>query len=271
MRRRSRERFDHGASASYTSRMRRSFVALNIVGAVASFGLADAHAEAPTPASRGALVVALGANATPATKALAREVYRDERLQPNVDEPTARVLAGEAVAPDATLSLQSLARIRESLPVAPDDLGAKLIAVIGQERHADIVVAVSMTADRPTARVVRVGSAKYESVIIEGTTERGEGDVVRYSWPGATTILHQLFIAAPAPPSPQPQTSGAIAPRKIDSAPPKLGDKGSSWYKSPWFWGPLGAVVATGAAILIASQVTKDDVDTVRLRGRVGP
>lgn len=250
--------------------MRRSFVALTIAGAATSFGVADAHAQAPAPAappaSRGALVVALGANATPATKALAREVYRDERLQSNVDEPTARVLAGEPVAADAAPSLQSLARIRESLPVAPDDLGAKLIAAIGQERHADIVVAVSMTADRPTARVVRVGSAKYEAVIIEGTIEHGEGDVLRYTWPGATTILHQLFVTAPAP-----QPSGSIAPRKIDSAPPKAPDKGSSWYKSPWFWGPLGAVVATGAAILIASQVTKDDVDTVRLRGRVVP
>ena len=261
-----RERFDHGTTSSYTSAMRRSFVALAIVGTAASLNLADAHAQTPPAASRGALVIALGTNATPATKALAREVYRDERLQPNVDEATARVLAGEPVATDAAPALQSLARIRESLPVTPDDLGAKLIAAIGQERHADIVVAVSMTADRPTARVVRVTSAKYESVIIEGTTERGEGDVVRYTWPGATTILHQLFVATPAA-----QTSGPIAPRKIDTAPPKPADKGSSWYKSPWFWAPLGAVVVTGAAILIASQVTKDNVDTVHLQGRVVP
>jgi hypothetical protein len=247
--------------------MRRSSVALTIASTIASFGMANAHAETPAPASRGALVVALGTNATAATKALARDVYRDERLQPNVDEATARVLAGEPVAADAAPSLQSLARVRESLPAGPDDLGAKLIAAIGQERRAEIVVAVSMTADRPTARVIRVVSAKYESVILEGTIERGEGDVVRYSWPGATTILHRLFIAAPAAQPPQPH--GPIAPRKVESAPPLPADKGSSWYKSPWFWGPLGAVVATGAAILIASQVTKDDVDTVRLRGRV--
>ncbi len=246
--------------------MRRSFIALAFVGTVASLGITDADAETAPVVSRGAIVIALGANATPATKALAREVYRDERLQPNVDEATARILAGEPVAADAAPALQSLARIRESLPVGPDDLGAKLITAIGQERHADIVVAVSMTGDRPTARVVRVTSAKYESVIIEGTIERGEGDVVRYTWPGATTILHQLFVAAPGA-----SPSGPIAPRKIDAAPPKPADKGSLWYKSPWFWGPLGAVVATGAAILIASQVTKDDVDTVRLRGRVVP
>lgn len=262
----SSERFDHLARRSYTSAMRRSFVALALASSAASFGLADAHAQGPAPTSHGALVVALGTNVTPAAKALARDVYRDERLQPDVDEATARVLSGEPTPADAPTSLQSLAKVRESLPVAPDDLGAKLIAALGQERHADIVVAVSMTADRPTARVVRVSSAKYESVLLEATAEHGEGDVVRYTWPGATTVLRQLFVPAVAP-----QTSVPIAPRKLETAPPKPVDKGSSWYKSPWFWAPLGAVVATGAAIVIATQATKDNIDTVHLRGQVGP
>lgn len=264
----SSERFDLATRHSYTSPMRRSFVAFAMVSATASFGPTDARADAPAPkpASRGALIVALGNNVTPAAKTLARDVYRDERLQPDVDEATARILTGEPAAADAPASLQALARVRESLPVTPDDLGAKLIAALGQERHAEIVVAVSMTADRPMARVVRVASAKYESVLIEATAERGEGDVVRYAWPGATTILHQLFVTPAAPPP-----TGPIAPRKIDASPPKPAEKSSVWYKSPWFWGPLGAVVATGAAIFIASQVTKDDVDTLRLRGQVVP
>lgn len=249
---------------SYTSLMRRSFVALAIAGATASFTLADAHAQAPQ-SPHGTLVVALGNNVTPAAKALAKEVYRDEQLQPSIDEPTARVLAGEPPAADASAALQSLARVRESLPVAPDDLGAKLIAAIGQERHAEFVMAVSMTADRPQARVVRVASGKYESVLVEATVEHGEGETIRYSWPGATTHLLQLFPPAPAP------TTAPIAPRKVDSAPPKPAEKSSSWYKSPWFWGPIGAVVATGAAIFIASQATKNDVDTLHLRGQVGP
>lgn len=264
---RSCERFDHGTSHPYTLRMRRSLVAFAVVGVTASFGSAPAHADATAPTPHGALVVALGSNTTAATKALAREVYRDERLQPpNVDEATVRVLAGEPAAADAPASLQSLARVRESLPTTPDDLGAKLIAAIGQERHVEIVVAVSMGADRPIARVVRVASAKYETVLVEATVERGDAESVKVSWPGATTVLHQLFLTS-AP----PQATGPIAPRKVESAAPKPAGQGSSWYKSPWFWGPLGAVVATGAAILIASQVTKDDVDSVHLRGRVGP
>lgn len=246
--------------------MRRPFVALTIAATTASWGLVDAHAEAPTQPSHGALVIALGDNATPATKALAREVYRDEHLQPRLDEATIRVLAGEPVAADAPPALQSLARVRQSLPTTPDDLGAKLIAAIGQERQVEIVVAVSMTADRPTARVVRVTSAKYESVVLEGTTEKGEGDVVRYAWPGATNVLLQLYG-----PTPQASPNAPITPRKIDPPAPKTTNKSPSWYKSPWFWGPLGAVVATGAAIVLASQLTKDDVNTVRLRGQVGP
>jgi hypothetical protein len=262
----SRERFDHRVSRSYTSPMRPAAALFATAFAAASFGPVDARADTPAPASRGALVVALGTNVTAATKALAKDVYRDPRLQPDVDEATARVLAGEPAPEDAPPQVRSLAKVRESLPTGPDDLGAKLIAAIGQERHATVVIAVSMTADRPVARVVRVASAKYESVLIEATVERAEGDVVRHSWPGATSILHQLFVAAPAP-----QTTGPIAPRKVESTPPKPVTTGSSWYKSPWFWGPLGAVVATGAAIVIATQVTKDDIDTVRLRGQVSP
>ncbi len=258
------ERFDHGTSRSYTSRMRRPFVAL-AVASVTSFGVADARAQAPQT-SHGALVVALGNNVTSATKALAKEVYRDERLQPSIDEATAKVLAGEPAAPDAPQALQSLARVRESLPASPDDLGAKLIAAIGQERHADIVVAVSMTGDRPVARVVRVVSAKYESVVIEGSVEHGEGDAIHYAWPGATSALLQLYVPPAAA-----ATNAPIAPKKVDSAPPQPATKSSSWYKSPWFWGPVGAVVATGAAILIASQATKNDVTTLHLRGQVGP
>jgi hypothetical protein len=246
--------------------MRRSFVALTIALTTTSWGLVDAFAEAPPRAAHGALVIALGDNVTPGAKALAREVYRDEHLRPQVDEGTVRVLAGEPIADDAPPSLQSLARIRQSLPVAPDELGAKLIAAIGQERHVEIVVAVSMTGERPTARVVRVASAKYESVVLEGTTGKSEGDVVRYAWPGATNVLLQLYG-----PTPRVSSPGPITPRKIDPAAPTVPSKGTSWYKSPWFWGPLGAVVATGAAIVIATQVTKDDVSSVRLRGQVGP
>jgi hypothetical protein len=262
------ERFDPGEAPSYTPRMRRSFVALALATTTTSLGVVDsAHAQPPPPqAPHGALVIALGDNVTPATKTLAREVYRDERLQPRVDEATVRILAGEPVAADAPSDLQSLARIRQSLPPTPDDLGAKLLAAIGQERHAEIVVAVSMTGDRPTARVVRVAAAKYESVLLEATTEKGADDTVRHTWPGATNALLQLYGPALAAPP-----TGPITPRKIDPTPPKTAKKGTSWYKSPWFWGPLGAVVATGAAIVLASQLTKDDVDSVRLRGQVAP
>ncbi len=247
--------------------MRPVVVAWALAGGAAALGPVDARAQAPAPTTaHGALVVALGPDASAAAKALAREVYRDERLRPNVDDSAARVLAGEPAADDASESLRSLAKVRESLPTNPDDLGARLIAAIGQERQAEIVVAVSMSADRPIARVVRVASARYESVLFEATTARDDAGAVKYTWPDATTTLHKLFVVAPSP-----QATAPLAPRKVESAPPKPVREGSSWYKSPWFWGPLGAVVATGAAILIASQATKDDVDTVRLRGQVGP
>jgi hypothetical protein len=228
----------------------------------------DAFAEEPKP--RGAIVVALGEGSAAAAKPLAREVYRDEALRGAIEDATARVLAGDPPPEGAPQNLRELAEIRATLPASPEDAaGRRLLASIGAEQKAEIVVAVSIAGDRTIARVLRVASARYEPLELGPTVERTEAGEARFSWPGATTTLRKLVTLPPAPTA-KATTASPIAPRKMEpAAPPKTPER--AWYKSPWFWGPVGAVVAVGAAILIASQVTADDHDTVRLTGQVVP
>jgi hypothetical protein len=231
---------------------------------------AFAHAAEPVANGGGALVIAISDDAAPAAKPLAREVYKDDALRPAVDEPTARVLTGEPAPQDAPAKLRETAEIRAALPKAEGDASARrLLASLGAEHKAVVVVAVSMNGDRPIARVLRVESARYEPIELGATIETGEGGARSFQWPGATTTLRRLLAPAAAT-APAP---GPIAPKPVTPKPLKRPDESGKapWYKSGWFWGPLGAVVGVGAAVLIASQVTKDDQAMIRLKGQVVP
>ncbi|MDI1484586.1 hypothetical protein [Polyangium sp. y55x31] len=222
---------------------------------------------AAAPAGRGAVVVAIGSGVEAAAKPLAREIYRDEALRPGLDDRAARVLAGEVVAPDAPAKERELAEVRSALTTNDDAPSRRLLASLGAEQKAEIVVAVSMAGDRPVARVLRVGTARYESIELGPTIERNDAGEIRYTWPGATTTLRKLVIvpqaAAPAPIAPKQTPSKALAKPEEPARKP--------FYKSAWFWGPVGAIVAAGAAVLITSKVTEDSTGMVRLKGQVAP
>ncbi|MRG92520.1 hypothetical protein [Polyangium spumosum] len=219
---------------------------------------------ASTKATRGAIVVAIGDGASVAAKPLAREIYRDEALRPALDDRVARVLAGEPAADDAPPKERELAEVRSALTTNDDAPSRRLLASLGVEQKAELVVAVSMAGERPVARVLRVGTARYEPIELGPTLERTEAGETRYTWPGAATTLRKLVVVPVAAPIVPRQTS-TPAPRKPEVPTRK------PFYKSAWFWGPLGAVVAAGAAVLIASQVTEDSTGMVRLRGQVAP
>ena len=261
--------------------MRSRVLALTLAGCgtwlfAASVGLAaepevrgpDTAAAAPAPAGRGAVVVAIGSDAQAAAKPLAREIYRDEVLRPGLDDRAARVLAGEPAAPDAPAKERELAEVRSALTTNDDAPSRRLIASLGVEQKAEIVVAVSMAEGRPVARVLRVGTARYEPIELGPTIERNEAGEIRYTWPGAAATLRKLVVV-PVARSPQPlapkQTSTPALPKAEEPARKK------PFYRSAWFWGPLGAVVAAGAAVLIASKVTEDSSGVIRLKGQVAP
>lgn len=258
--------------------MRSRVLALTLAGCgtwLGSAGIslaAEPEAQGPgttaaAPASRGAVVVAIGSGVEAAAKPLAREIYRDEALRPSLDDRAARVLAGEAVPADAPAKERELAEVRSALTTNDDAPSRRLLASLGAEQKAEIVVAVSMAGDRPVARVLRVGTARYESIELGPTIERSEAGEIRYTWPGAATTLRKLVVvpqaAAPAPIAPKPTGSKALTKPEEPARKP--------FYKSAWFWGPVGAIVAAGAAVLIASKVTEDSTGMVRLKGQVAP
>ncbi len=260
--------------------MRLRVLALTLVGCgtwlgSAGVGLAE-EPGAPRPeaktsetAGRGVVVVAIGAGADVAAKPLAREIYRDEALRPSVDDATARVLAGEPAAADAPARLRDLAEVRFALTANDDAPSRRLVASLGAEQRAEIVVAVSMAGDRPLARVLRVGTARYEPIELGPTTERNEAGEIRYTWPGAAATLRKLVVLPPA----KVATPAPIAPKKTSTptTPKPKEPTPTPWHRSAWFWVPLGVVVATGAAVLIASKATEDSSGVVRLKGQVAP
>ena len=98
------------------------------------------------------IVVAIG-DAGPAARALAMEVYRDGELRPPIDEATARVLAGDAPVEAAAARLKEIAELRASVARAPEDLvRRRLLASIGTDLGAAMVVTVTIDAGRPVAR-----------------------------------------------------------------------------------------------------------------------
>lgn len=227
-------------------------------------------------ADRGTVVVAVGAT-TWAARSLAHDVYREADLLAPIDDAAARVLVGEPV-PEGDERLANLAALRAALVPkdgevhdARDPVGRRLLAGLGAEVHARVVVAVEMEGDAPVARIVRVADAQSVGDALAGDASDAAAGV---RWPGAVIAIRAALPAAepPAaptrPPAAKPtsarSTPAASAPRKVPAAP-----KPSSIWASPWFWVGLGAVVATGTGVFLIGRAAEDDVSVVHGQGRV--
>jgi hypothetical protein len=209
-------------------------------------------------------VVAVGDGAGPAARALAMEVYRDPQLRPPIDETTARVLAGDPPAADAPARLKEVAELRAAVGKAASEVIARrLLASLGAEMGAPLVVSVALDGGRPVARALRSTGAVLERVELGATVETAADGARTYRWPGATTTLRGLLGVGEAP-------AEALRPvaqtQKAPPAPPEP----KPFYKSPWFWGTAGVVAAAGITVLVLSR-TQGGPGDVHLTGRVGP
>jgi hypothetical protein len=248
-----------------------------LVGA-ALLGAGPGRAEDPAAqaARRGAVVVAVGDEAGPAARALAREVYRDERLRPRIDDPTARVLAGDAPGPDAPASLTDLGRARAGLvvPVSEDDATyRRVLAGIGAELGAELVVPVEVRGGRTSARALRVEGASFAGVEVSATVS-GEPAGAPIQWANAPAVLRALLPAdRPVEAKPAGPRAGALAPTAKPGPPPRARrpaePPSKSMFSSPFFWGSLGAVAAVGIGIFVAARVSDDADDTFLVQGSV--
>jgi hypothetical protein len=216
----------------------------------------------PKAEPHGVIVVAASDGANPAARALAIEVYRDAALRPPIDEAAARVLAGDKPGADAPTSLREVAELRATVARAESDVvSRRLLASIGTELGAPVVVTVALDAGRPVARVLRVTGAAFERVELGATIETASDGSKIYRWPGATATLRGLLGIAPEP---VPEPLRPVAPHAPEApAAPR------PWYKSPWFWGTAGVVAAAGITVLVLSRTTGGPAN-VHLTGKVG-
>ncbi|WP_437545064.1 hypothetical protein WME97_38230 [Sorangium sp. So ce367] len=258
------------------------------------------EAPAARSALRGAVVVAVDDASAEAARSLARAIYGDPALRPPIDEATAQVLAGDPPRPDAPAAVKELAEVRRSAGRAESEPVARgLLASLGAGAGAALVVAVSTAHGHPVARVLRVAGASYAPLELGATVQRTADGAAApagaiFGWPGAGAAVRALLAgderrggaAGPAatPPAPASSPRGASGPRgpRADVAQAASGSAGGgasssgpserrSTWSSPWFWGPLAGVVATGIVVLVLAQTGGDDGDTVHLRGRIAP
>ena len=244
-------------------------------------------ATAPAPpraAPHGAVVVAASEGAGPAARALAFEVYRDPELRPSIDDPTARVLAGAAPGEGAPPRLAELAELRVSIarswpptsapatvdagpaPPPSDLVTRRLLASLGVEVGAELVVVVVMDGTHPVARALRPTVATFERVELGPTVETAQDGSKAFHWPGAVATLRGLIPPA-APASPAPPLAPKAAP--LAPAPPAPAEP-RPFYKSPWFWGSVGGAAVIGLSVFLISRATSSSSD-VHLTGKVGP
>lgn len=246
----------------------------------------------PAPAAHGALVVAIADGVGPAARALAFDVYRDAELRPGIDDATARVLAGDDAPEGAPARLKEIAELRVSILHAGSELVARrLLASLGTELGAALVVSVGGSAVSPVARMLRPGAVAFESVQLVATIEQtpaghdgGHPQTPgprEFHWSSATDTLRRFLPsppasvtptgAAPVGPIPVATPPGPLAPRaEAANAPPEPTEP-RPFYKSPWFWGSVAGAAAVGLSVFAISRATASGTTDVHLSGKVGP
>jgi hypothetical protein len=244
---------------------------------------ASANAAAPASnkpavaAAQGAIVVAIGDDAGPAARALARDAYADETLRPRIDDATARVLAGAAPPSDGPTKLNEIAEIRKAAEGAGGEVVTRrLLASLGVDLGAALVVAVSMRGGTPVARVLNVASGAFAPVELLGSIEAQADGTSRVKWTNVSGLLATMAGKGAAASGAGTGASGpgANAGKGAGAKPgplaPKKEEPARSFWTSPWTWAGIGVVAAAGVVVFAVSQ-TQGDSGGLRLQGRVSP
>jgi hypothetical protein len=248
--------------------IRNSACAALVCGALASLSFegtafaqsAEANTTAPAKSGKGFAVVAAGASADDTWPA-AQAVYKSAALRPkSLDEPRARVLAGEAPPEGASAELRDLAELRAG--VKGDDAASRqLLSAIADKLGVEGLVVLFGEKDALEARVfLRDGSA------FDAAHYKKEAD----GWSPLVASLERTRAAAPeAVRAPLETRSLTMAPlpRRPDQDKQEKQDKPRPFYLSPWFWGAIGAAAFAGGAVYLATRDTSSG--TIKLQMRV--
>jgi hypothetical protein len=228
---------------------------------------------APVTRGSGAIVVAVGEGPSKAARPLARELYRDARLRPSVDEATARVLAGDRPPETAPARLKEISELcSAALTGGSEVVQRRLLASLGNELGVALVVVVSLDNGRPIGRVFRVAAASFEPVELGATAAIASGGERSFLWPGVAGTLAALLPSSEilgSNPALAPR-AGVVAPLPTRGVPlPAPNPAPAPFWKSGWFWGGVGGVAAVALTIFAFSKATGSS--DVHLQGTVGP
>ncbi len=188
---------------------------------------------------------------------LAQGVYSDPALRPTaIDEPHARVLAGEPPPANAPLELKELSELRAA--VHGDDAPSRqLLASIAERMHVANILVLTLGANDapPSARLFLADGARFDASTYQ--PDDGTGNI--RSWSGALRSLSRFMTVAPigSPLGPFASSSSVTSVQPVaPKTEPKPGSK--PFYLSPWFWGAIGAAAFGGLAVFLVTRDTSD-------------
>ena len=179
-----------------------------------------------TPTRRGVLTVAAAGTPSSVAWPVAQALSEDADLRAKIDEPLARVLAGDAPGEGASGQARELWELRGQ--IKGDDAASRvLLAEVGRRTAARAIALVLVVEG---AAEVRIWDAATDT--LESTRHRREGS----GWSPLVGAVRARVLPRPDP-----------APKPTPAAP-------KSTLQSPWFWGAIGAAVLAGVVAYAASQ-----------------
>ena len=215
--------------------------------------LVPARVLAAEPPAKGVAVLVLGDPQLGAvTWGLAHDVYASPALLPSgITEARARSLVGQTAAA-TTPDTKELLELRDGV----HDEGAvsrRVLTAIASSTHAAAVAVVRATEapDHVQIRLYLVDRGAFDVTLYDG-------DPSDPAW--RTDVVHALERRF------DPQAKPA-APAKVVAVKRSETTAGSHpFYKSPWFWGAVGAAVLLGGTALVVTKVTSSDDVHVRVQ-----
>jgi hypothetical protein len=209
--------------------------------------------------------------ATDAAWRLAARVYRGPLRPLTLDELHARALVGEAPPPSAPRDVQDLFETRAAIR-GEDAVSRRLLASLASSLGVLAIVVVSPgptggPAAPATARVYLASNGMFDAArYSEDQASTGSGP-----WEPTAASLERTLRADAAPAGEPLAATGPTAgprtePLKGEPAP---ADGATPFYKSPWFWGALGAAVLGGGGIYLATRDSGDSSGPMHVQMKV--
>lgn len=243
------------------------FALLLAVGVAVALSAQVAGAKAPpaatVPKYLGAVVVSARADLDKDARALARSVYRKPGLRPGISDSMARVVLGLPPGAKASAGEREVAQVVAAARASTSDLvRTRLLLSLAADVSAGWLVWVDKDKGSVFARLLDVRQRRFRQVMLTPKAKEPS------NWSDAVGILAGLNRGVPLPGPRSKTTNRAPVGLVLGSGkPPADGDR--VWWKSPFFWSGLGAVVVVGVTVLVLSQTGTTESDTVVLSGRV--